>query len=241
MKQSIKIGLYGDSLSLCRPGLVSSDERYMKSIINYYRDLFPDNPLETIQRSKASITSSELATLIQHDNVYYNWPGEICILHYGIVDCAPRPVANATKEKIAKLPGILKKVFIKYLHNNRRRILLKGKTNYVTTQPVFKANTRSILNSANESYKKVFVINICPTNAETEFRSPGFSRSVEEYNFILSQEVEAVNSEKVVLIDIHSDIKSASSMDEYIVKEDGHHITPKTHQLIFKKISEYLP
>lgn len=239
MDNYCKISLYGDSLSLARPDMVNSDERYFYKILEHYKQNCPTKIIETIQRSKASITSTELVDLIYHDNVYYNWYGELCIIHFGIVDCAPRPVNNETRKKIGKLPLLLKKLVIRYLHKNRRKILLSGNANYITPPKYFQANMKSILKTASANYNKVFVINICPTNSETEDKSPGLTKAIETYNDIIGKEIAVLEVPNVKLIDINNLIKSSKDhVDQFIVKEDGHHITPKTHQLLFDKIIE---
>ncbi len=239
MKNYLKIGLYGDSLSLSRPDFVNMEERYFYKIINYYQTQFPGTIVETIQRSKASITSTEIADIIHHDNVYFNWPGETCIIHLGIVDCAPRPINNSLREKISKWPSALKKIAISFLHNNRRKILLKGNVHFVTPINVFEANLKRILSSSLEKYKKIIVITICPTNSDFEFKSPGLSNAIEQYNEVIRKQINLLQKDKIKLVDINKIIlDKKESLDDYIVKQDGHHITPKTHQIIFNKIIE---
>ena len=236
-----KLGLYGDSLSLSRPDFIDSEERYFYKLINYYKIKHPHAIVETIQRSRASITSTEIAEIIHHDNVYYNWTGEICIIHLGIVDCAPRPIDNSLREKISKWPSLFKNAAIRFLHKNRRKILLKGNAHYVTPINVFESNLKRIFNSSTEKYNKIFVINICPTNSEFEFKSPGLSNAIEKYNEAIRLQVNNIRSEKIKLIDVNRIIlEQKENIDEYIMKQDGHHITPKTHQIIFDKIIEAL-
>ena len=237
----IKIALYGDSLSMARENIIKNEERYFFMLLSEVKKRNPNALIETIQRSKASISSSEMNYHSLHDSVYYNWQGAIAIIHLGIVDCSPRPVNIETREKISKLPGLIKKIAIKYLHRNRRKILLKGKASFVTSISDFKQNYIEILGNIEKLFDYIVIINIAPTNTHTEHRSPGLSKSIQDYNNVIAECVADFQSSKIKFIDLHSYITTSNeSRDNFIVKEDGHHITPLTHKYIYQKIIEFV-
>ena len=99
--------------------------------------------------------------------------------------------------------------------------------------------TSKLLEKASKDYKKVYVINISPTNTDTEVHSPGLTKNIKIYNEILKQTVNALRAKSVYLIDINKYISERfEKIDEYILKEDGHHITPLTNSVIAKMIIE---
>ncbi len=237
----IKLGLYGDSLSMARENIVNNEDRYFYLLLQEIKNKYPNALLETIQRSKASITSAEMSFHSLHDSVYYNWQGKIAIVQIGIVDCSPRPVDAETRQKISNLPSVLKKIAITYLHRNRRKILLKGQASFITPITNFKKNYTTILTNLNKIFDTIVVINIAPTNDEIEYRSPGLSQSINEYNVAINECIAELNLKKIKFIDVHSFITtSIEHRDNFIVKEDGHHITPLTHRYIFTKLKEFI-
>ena len=239
MNKLKKIAIYGDSLAMPRPDVVKFNERYFYLLKNVF--LGNRNcEWEVIEKVKASVSISELNKLVFHDLVYYPEKGDVFILHAGIVDCAPRPVPTKLREKISGLPDFIKKGIIKVIHNNRAILLRKNKGGYrVTSKEVFQQQYTEILKNAIKQYSKIFLINICPTTPETEAHSPGFGKSIIEYNQVIEKCVSGYEKKRVVLIDIYSLINNTTDLSEYILA-DGHHITPKTHQLIYSEIAKQL-
>ena len=195
-----KLALYGDSLANPRQGIVKSEERYISLIEKYIRETDKFSYLEIRDKAKGGATLTELYNQYIEDNTYYELPGNTLIIHAGIVDCAPRPVNDNNRNKIAKLPNFIKKIIVNYIHKNRASILSKN-GGYVKTELFkFKDLMNNFINHGIENYNRVFIINICPTNKEIEARSPGFSNNIDKYNQAITDLVENAKSKKINLI-----------------------------------------
>ena len=235
----IKLALYGDSLACPRQGIVNSNERYLALVEGYLRKNFSECFIEVRDKSIGGATIQTLFNQYAQDNTYYSLPGDILIIHSGIVDCAPRPVNEETKRKIGNLPEFLKKRVISYLHNNRAKLLNKS-GGYVKTEfQSFNKMLGDFIQHAASSYEKVFVINICPTTVEMEQHSPGFTSNIKRYNDCIKLLTQKKNN--VTLINTYDYImENYTCIEKYIVKEDGHHIHPSTHQWIANQIISHL-
>lgn len=230
-----KTALYGDSLACPRQGVVKSHERYLALVENHLRKTNNCNYFEIRDKAIGGATIKKLYNEFVEDNSYYELPGDIFILHTGIVDCAPRPVNDEVRGKINKLPNFIKKHVIKYIHNNRAKLLQKNGGFVKTDLNVFMQTFNEIIDIASNNYKKVFVINICPTLKQFEDRSPGFTKNINLYNENISNAVK--NRNNTSLVDVNTFIISnQTKIEKYIVKEDGHHIHPITHQWIAEQI-----
>jgi len=227
-----KIALYGDSVCMPRPEIVRSDERYFYFLKRYFSSKGED--LETIEKAKASIPVTDLNEWVNHDMVYYPEKGDVFILHCGVVDCAPRPIAQETRDKVSAMPAFIKKRVIKFIHANRSKMIARHGGYKVTDINVFENQYTEILEKAVKQYNKVFLVNICPTDEKTEQHSPGFLQSIIDYNKVIASCAKKFNDSQVFLIDVFS-LVDRKDIFKYITA-DGHHITPLTHQLIFSEI-----
>lgn len=236
----MKIALYGDSLALPRQKIVDESERYISLIEDRLRGKEYRIKVQTIDRSKGGVIINELLEMLQHDLGYFTYPGDFAILHCGIVDCAPRPVDLKQRAFISKLPGFIKYRVINYLHKNRSRILRKGRSHVVTKPDSFEKYYLNLLELLGKNYRRVYVLTICPTNQAIEEHSPGFTKNINQYNSIIKNVVHSTGDPKIKLIDVHAYIsQDLEHINNYILKEDGHHITPLTHAWIAKEILEH--
>jgi len=236
-KGSFRIALYGDSLALPRKDVVSYQERYFYIIQKHLKEQNFAEVWEVKDRAKGAIVISEIVEQYNHDNGYFDLPGDIIIIHSGVVDCAPRPINQQVRGKISKLPSMIKKIVVNYIHKNRSKILQGGKS-YVRTEPdVFFKQMTDLVTDASLNYNRVYVINICPTNKQTEAHSPGFTTNIDKYNRLIAKIVEESKNSNVHLIDINKFIMERfDNIDEYVLKVDGHHITPLTNSVIADQI-----
>jgi hypothetical protein len=231
-----KIAIYGDSLACPRKGVVESHQRYIALVDQFLHSQSFDY-IELRDKAAGGISLPMLYNSFYSDNTYFSLPGDILIIHAGIVDCAPRPVSDRLRSKISILPAFIRQPIISYIHKNRRQLILKGKKYVRTDKQTFEKTLDAFLEQSIPHYKKILIINICPTTTEFNDRSPGLSDSISIYNEIISESIRKKKSAKVELIDIHSLImKNKEKIIEYIVKEDGHHIHPVTHKIIAEKI-----
>lgn len=216
MKKHFKIGIYGDSLVMPRPGFVNKNDRYFTQLCNYFKE--KDYDLEVFEKARASIPIAEVRQWVLNDNVYYEDRGDVLIIHLGIVDCAPRPVSLKTRNRISKLPEFIRKHIISYIHNNRAKLLTNG-GHRVTPLNSFNAIYNKIVEIGLQQYNKIFLINICPTLPETELHSPGLSASINMYNSVIYEIMDKYKDEKSLkLIDINSILLQQSDLKIYFTR-----------------------
>jgi acyl-CoA thioesterase-1 len=236
-----KIALYADSLGLPRQNKVKYEERYLYLVQEKLQESLGLRKIEIKDRAKGAATIEDLYTQFCHDNSYYDLPGDLLILQTGIVECAPRPVNEKTRKIISKLPIWLRERVIKFIHNNRRKLIERNLGLVRMDKNKFQNLYSEFLNYASKLYKNIFVISICPTNPAFEKRSPGFTNNINKYNEVIQTEISKLAAENVFYININKTIMlDYANIDKYILKEDGHHITPMTHAIIATQIIEVL-
>ncbi len=237
MSSVFKIALYGDSLAMPRKAIVKYHERYIYLVQEWIKKNKSPEYIELKDEAKGSVTILDMLEQYEHDSGYYEFPADVLILQSGVVDCAPRPVAQETREKISKLPSFLKKMTIKYLHRNRSKILQKGNAHVRVEKEVFFNSVKQFLKRASNDYKRVYVINVCPTNKKTEEHSPGFTTNINDYNALIKKAISEIDANTIYLIDINKYINDRfEKIDDYILKEDGHHLTPLGNKIIADEI-----
>ena len=226
-KPRTRIALYGDSLSLPTPGVVANGQRYFLRLHDQLVERL-GMPVDVLDRGEGATTISALKNRITHDKHYYREQGFLAMLQSGIVDCAPRPGADSTREKIGRLPSFIRKRVIKYLHNNRTKLVLKRfyvRTDITTFQKEYEAS----LEMLRKCYERVFCINVCPAPESFEKVSPGVTAQIAAYNQVIQSAVAAAGAN---LVDVHSMIRAGGDIYDFITREDDHHITALTHEWI---------
>jgi acyl-CoA thioesterase I len=228
---------YADSLGLSRPGIVTLQQRYIYLFQQWLRENYAKE-IFLIDRSRRAYTIDKCYEIFKEDEEYITDPKQILIIHEGICDCAPRPIPQSVRRFISKLPSFLKIRIISFLHKHRASLLKKGFVHYLVSKNDYERILSEWLQHAVKNFERIYLFNIAPTNPEIESHSPGFSASIEAYNLAMKKVVQSIGDPKIILIDIHSFIKSHSSIDELITKEDGHHITARAHRLYASKLIE---
>lgn len=236
-KRTLKVRIYGDSLSIPRPGLVEPQERYFSILLDWWRKQESVEYIDLLERSKASTTVLSASEFFRHDLAYYGKEMDVLILHFGICDCAPRPVPRWVRDKISTLPEFFKNIVVKFIHTNRSRMQKSGMVWRVVEPKPFKASLSAILKDAVPNAGRIYLINIAPTTETIEKHSPGFQKSISLYNDILHKVVESFQADNLYLIDGYSIIEDQpEKKDLYITKEDGHHLTALTHRIFSEEI-----
>lgn len=185
-----------------------------------------------LQRACGSHTISEIADWTSSDTSYFaDVLDGVAVVQSGIVDGAPRPVNQRVRRFVSSLPETLRKRVIHFLHHQRARILHGGLGSVITPLPCFEGTARTILGRLCGAHDHVFVITICPTNPRTEEHSPGISRNIIAYNEVWHRVVRE-HPDRARVVDVHSFMSAQPDLDRWLVKEDGHHITPETHRWI---------
>ncbi|MBF0405899.1 MAG: hypothetical protein HQM10_00990 [Candidatus Riflebacteria bacterium] len=233
------VHIFGDSLSLPRlsdgiPFHLTYPELFKGELSMKYPNL--NLHLFNWSHGGANITSTLDEFLLRND--YFSQDAKnIFILQIGIVDCAPRPLPKLLRGFVGVLPDVLQKPIVRFIHNNRARIQKAGFVYHKTPPALFE----TVLNELMERIKKldrIYVFNIAPTNKKTEKHSPGFTRSVMQYNEIIKSVIQRHSSPNIFLIDVFNNINNPSRISQYINKEDGHHITVEGHELYTKLLLE---
>ena len=234
--EELHLRLYGDSLALPRKNYVANRETYIY-LLKQWLLSNSSADINVINRSRANSTVKYAYNFHVDDNSYFEINNsDILIIHVGVCDSAPRPLPLWIRDIIAKLHWKLRRTVIRFLHNNRRRMIRSGFRFVNVSQPDFEKLWNEFLNAAIKISSRIYVINIAPTNSKTEFHSPGFSTNIQLYNDIISNTLKKISSDKIFLIDIYDLINRSKNIDEYITPEDGHHITARTHELIYEQI-----
>ena len=228
---------YADSLGLPRKDEVGVNDRYISKLNQFWKNKFE---IEFLDRARANSTIGDLSKWFVEDNRYYGSSADIIILHEGVVDCAPRPIPNKIRKIISTLPKFIKNRVISFLHNNRSKMQKIGIKYYLTKPNDFYFRYKEMVSEMIKISRRVYIINIAPTNEMIEKHSPGFSKSISEYNEIIRKISKEINSNNLFLIDINSIIlQSSYNLNQLVFEHDGHHITPLCHKIIADKIIEH--
>ncbi len=230
--KKINVRLYADSLALPRLSYLNAEQRYIYLLRNFW-ETSCQYKTSIIDRAKGGSTITEQYSLYKDDNSYFGDKEDVLIIHLGICDCSPRPIPRRVRKVVSALPGFLRNRVIKFLHNNRSFLLRSGSSWLLTEKKKFGEVLKDWLQEAAKNYKRIYIVNIAPTNPAFEKHSPGWMKNIRDYNDVIQEVVSVVNEPPVHLIDIYSNIMNDySNVDLYIVKEDGHHLTLHAHQVL---------
>ena len=236
MDRRLRVRVYGDSLALPRPGVVKNDERYVALLEEWWRSR--GEWVELLDRSRPNQTVLQAKSAWSDDNAYFGDPVDVVIAHVGICDCAPRPLKPYERAFVSKLPAGMRDSVVKLVHKFRAQ-LVQARTIRVVPEGEFRSAYREWLPRVAANAQRVYVIDVAPTNQLMEERSPGFMESIRVYNDIIRETVDELGAGKAQLIGVHAAISAASTdIDDWVVREDGHHITPRTHRMIFEQIRD---
>jgi hypothetical protein len=228
---------YADSLGLSRPGAVGLHERYIYLFEEWLKKHSGEDVF-VINRARRGFTIDKLYEVFNEDEEYIDGEKDILLIHEGVCDCAPRPVSPRMRKFISGLPGFIRKRVIHYLHNNRAKLLKRGSVHYLVSKSDYERILTEWLGKAIKKFKRIYLFTIAPTNAGIEAHSPGFGASITAYNEIIKRVAGNINDQKVHVVDVHAVIAGVSSLDDYIIKEDGHHITALAHAMYANKLIE---
>lgn len=223
------VRIYGDSLGLPRPSeSVSCGETYGEQFKSQLERA--GNRVALYNRSVGGASLRDLRRAWERDKPYFAASCEVLVIQCGVVDCAPRPVDRTTRGIVSRLPPVARQPIVDFLHRKRAAILSYGFLFRITEPAAFESLYGRWLAEAAALATVVFALNIAPTRPQTESHSPGFARSIEMYNEIISRSVQRV-SRNVFAVDVYSAIKSEPGGTDRYISADGHHISPAGHRL----------
>ncbi len=228
------IRVYGDSLSLPRTDeKLEYHQTYAELLATRWRQCLPGTSVYLYNRSFTGANASSIYETYRSDTFFFGRPGgDIGIIQCGVVDCAPRPIAGWARDILSRAPDQIRNSIVRLLHNYRASILTSGFVWQTVPPPSFAKFFAKLLALAAPDFPRLYVLNIAPTNSETESHSPGFSASIDLYNSLIAKTIKATTFQNITLIDVHKAIATASNgIERYISHLDGHHITPDAHRL----------
>lgn len=240
--KKILIRVYGDSLLYPREseGLGYGD-LYQELLTDQIRAKWPEKKVTLITRSMPGYSISNIyKEAYSRDSICFNKEStDITIIHCGICDCAPRPISIPVKKIIGRLPPKLRESCIRFLHQNRAKILNSGRVWRLTKPELFSEIITTWIKQAATEARFVYVINIAPTLAETNTHSPGLGESISFYNTLIKKAVDEVNLNNLRLIDVYNSIRSEpDGLENFINHSDGHHLTKQGHAFYAAKLLE---
>lgn len=239
----INLFIWGDSLSFRRPFQNKDIGITYPHRIQRIIETRTDIRINLMVRSRGGITIRDCQSIIQSDCAYVSTPQDnifnIAILQVGIVDCGLLPFTYPLI-KVAKHMPYLGGYIVLALKKSRpffQRINARPRTNATS----FRKKYQEILNLLSSLGFTTVSIGLPTPPAEIELRSPGFQKSSKAYSEIIkSINPHFIDIEQLISNSLGADLSSEDNKLQYLIKEDGHHLTEKGHELYGKVISDYI-
>jgi hypothetical protein len=236
-QKKVLIHIYGDSLSLPRN---TEGVPYYKIYSEMLKDKIqasqPDQKIYLYNWSRGDATIEYALNELKRHIFYFSCKGNILILQIGVCDCAPRPIPLWLREYVSRLPSFLRKPIVRFLHNYRATIQKLGIYWQNTKPQVFEKKVKDFVSLAEKNFERVYIINIAPTNSETEKHSPGFGLQISNYNKILHNVAKTTSGSNIKFVDIHREIAADPQGIQKFINKDGHHLTSSAHELYLNEI-----
>jgi len=231
------IRVYGDSYSMPRSFIgVPFDQTYSELISEKIGSNEKNSAsVYLYNRSQGGADINQLYQTFLMDSTYFGKrPEDILIIQSGIVDCAPHPIPFWLKKQIAKLPGILLRPVVKFLHKNRPVMLKMGLSWKRTSKRKFFSVYKKWMKHASD-FRRVYIFNIMSIRDELDAHSPGFKKSIREYNRLIYDAVNSVQLPNICLIDVFNIVN-----ERKYLSEDGYHLSLEGHRLFSKLLLKRL-
>lgn len=162
---------------------------------------------------------------------------DVCLLMVGLVDCAPRPLAWGTRDRLSRWPEPLKRLVVNWLHRNRPWLLSHGFFFRFTEPAPFRTELAELLRQISKGFDRGYVLNIAPAAERNCSRSPGLKESIEQYNALIAEEVGQF--ENLHVIDVCGEfLNGRVPVDRYLCQDDGIHFSAQGHWRIHELIAE---
>jgi hypothetical protein len=158
---------------------------------------------------------------------------DVCIVHLGIVDCAPRPLPFLMRSGLSQVHPWLRSKMANFLHQNRERLSRIGWSFRLTSPNKFNKLYSNFLQLLSLQCGRIYCINMPPALEDTYLHSPGLKDSIVRYNEIINKVASTIDGIKV--IDVFNKFQEDP---KYYVTPDLH-ITKEAHNWIYQQITEY--
>ena len=211
LSKTLKILILTDSLGL--PGdRESYAMSYEETYVSMLKNKYPFIDFIHYGQGGANIKT------IQRASVYYKSSEPfLAIVQCGIVDCAPRALKPIEKSIINRLP------FNKFLINQIKKnsvTLRKYRNINITSLDTYKKNVDILENT----FKDLLWIQIIRAPDFYEKKVPNINKNIEMYNKVLKE---------------RKSIDTSKYDDSFLIS-DGHHLSPKGHEKIFRDLSNVI-
>jgi hypothetical protein len=232
--------VYGDSM--CLPNIadqVAVEDTYPELLADYQKAHGFD--ARVYSRGEGGRTINDHWARYEADRLFFSTgPGDLLIIHAGMVDCAPRPLPQKWRRRLERQPGFIRKPIVSFIKNNRPWLLNRGFVFYKTDPPLFKKRIEDWLDHATRLYSHIAVIAIPPIGQSAEDLSPGWRQNIVLYNRLLADAV-ARHSSGVYFVPIYETLsQSEEKFNECVTPRDGYHLLKKGHLLIRDLIVGFL-
>lgn len=185
-----------------------------------------------VRNRRSNDSEIQSRSLNIQDDVLFN-DSEYVILHFGIVDCAPRLMTR--KETLFLKVLNIKFITEKYIgfKSKYRRFFTKHFSWTRVSQERFRENINFLVDSIknNNAAQKILIINIADTSERNDHRSYGYKRNILKFNNILKEIVEK-NKEFCLLINFFRE----SNGSQKLMSQDGMHLLSLGHSFLADKL-----
>lgn len=229
----LNLFVYSDSLAFRRVGQ-SNDLSFLypfqlKALIETRLGL----RVNLVLRGVAGARLPQLRATVIRDTGYYGGTEDalnIAVIQGGIVDSARHPFTYKLAPLLRTVPLLGERVLAGLVKHRRRLQLIWSYAE--TGKPTFVREYKRIIETCRRvSVRPIAVGMPLPTMA-IESRSPGFRKSVTEYNALIRQ----------ALPDAYCDVEARFSEEtrDRLLLEDGHHLTEAGHVLYAEALLEHV-
>lgn len=214
-----------DSLALPRPAEQGS-VRYHQTYGYLVQRAFAQEDVEIIIHGRRGNT---ILFLNQPQHLYDEvlaWEPDVVIIHIGIVDCAPRVFSQFERTLVNRIrPISMRDALIRFVGRHRRFLISHFPQKVYVPLSTFETNYEAVVHELQRHGIQLLLVNICPTDAATAFRSPGLSENICLYNEAIARRA---RQDGCSLVDIHAALQS--NPEEYLLS--GIHLNPKGNKLL---------
>ena len=166
-----------------------------------------------------------LRVMNQKIGPFYKLP-DLVIVHVGIVDCAPRVFSQFERTVVNHIrPIFARDALVRFVGRHRRFLISHLPQKVYVPLSTFETKYQAIVRELRERGIRLLLVNICPTDTATAFRSPGLSENICLYNQAIAR---CAQQDGCSLIDIYTVLKS--DPEAYLLS--GIHLNPAGNKLL---------
>jgi len=155
------------------------------------------------------------------------------VIHTGLSDCAPRPLAHYWRNRLSKVrPKRLRRLIIRFLHRFRPQIQKYIGYHQRTSYERFRAEFEDIVKHCVVLSERVIIILMPGVQDQHDEHSPGIRYEEERYNDCMAEMGRKWGAE---IIDCYDEI----NLDQKNITDDGH-LAPGSQIIISRELQEIL-